>query len=363
MRIRHTAAALLGAAVLLAATACGSSGTQVAAGAPAAGDPAAGDRATGDRATGAAAGPETTLRIPDPGNSGALALGKKDGSLAAALAKVHAKVAWTGSAGPFAPAAQELNAGQLDVAQGSITSAVTALSQKPGFKLFAAIAPDNAGEGILVKDGSPIRTVKDLVGRKIAVNQGGTSEYLLLKALDRNGIPVDKVKRVYLVANQSAPVFNSGQVDAWATWSTFSVAALAGGAHFLADGAAVGSDNYSVWAVRTAFADQHPEVVRAFYQYLHQATAAQLKDPAKYVNVFTDAGPEAVKGKARDVTVDITGRGAPVEPIGADQLKRFDAVADFFVAQHVTPVRIDVRPHLIGAALLTGADVPTGGGS
>lgn len=74
---------------------------------------------------------ETVIRIPDNGNSGVLALGKKDGSLARALAAVHAKVEWTGSAGAFAPAAQELDANELDVAEGSITSATTALAQSP----------------------------------------------------------------------------------------------------------------------------------------------------------------------------------------------------------------------------------------
>ncbi|AXI76250.1 NrtA/SsuA/CpmA family ABC transporter substrate-binding protein [Peterkaempfera bronchialis] len=338
-RTLRTTAALLSAAALLATAACGSSDPQVSA------------------AGAGSAAEQVTLRVPDPGNSGPLALGKKDGSLAAALATVHAKVAWTGSAGPFAPAAQELNAGQLDVAQGSITSAITALSQKPGFKLFAATAPDKAGEGILVKDGSGIRTVKDLVGRKVAVSQGGTSEYLLLKALQQENIPVDRVKRVYLVANQAAPVFNSGQVDAWATWATFSVTALSGGAHFLADGAAVKSDNYAVWAVRTAFAEQHPEVVRAFYRYLHDAGAAELKSPEKYLNVFTDAGPEAVSGRRREITLDITRQGATVEPIREPEIERFDTVARFFLDQRVIPAPIDVRPHLIAA------DQVTGGGS
>ncbi|MHC3412737.1 ABC transporter substrate-binding protein, partial [Streptomyces sp. DT17] len=75
-------------------------------------------------------GGTVSIRIPDPGNSGVLALGKKDGSLDRALAKGGAKVAWTGSAGPFAPAAQALNADQLDIATGSITSGITSLAQR-----------------------------------------------------------------------------------------------------------------------------------------------------------------------------------------------------------------------------------------
>ncbi|MFE9425576.1 NrtA/SsuA/CpmA family ABC transporter substrate-binding protein [Kitasatospora sp. NPDC006697] len=296
-----------------------------------------------------------TLRIPDPGNSGVLALGKKDGSLDKALAAVHAKVAWTGSAGPFAPAAQELNAGQLDVAQGSITSAVTALAAKPGFKLFAATEPDPVGEGILVKDGSPIASVKDLVGKKVAVNQGGTGEYLLLRALAEAGISPDQVQRVYLRPDQSAPVFNSGQVDAWATWSSYAVSALAdSGAHFLANGKALGSDNYSVWAVRTAFAEQHPEATRALYQYLHDNDAKAKADPAGYLNVFTEAGPQAVTGKKKEISIDFGRQAGVDQPIDEAVAARFDRVAAFYAAQQITKDQVAVKPNLLDVNSLPG---------
>ncbi|MFJ4674676.1 MULTISPECIES: NrtA/SsuA/CpmA family ABC transporter substrate-binding protein [unclassified Kitasatospora] len=332
------AATALTAVAALALTACGSSAENAAASADGKG------------------GAEVVLRVPDPGNSGFLAKGKQDGSLDKALAAVHAKVTWTGSAGPFAPAAQALNADQLDVAQGSITSAVAALAQKPGFKLFSQTEPDQAGEGILVKNGSPIKEVKDLVGRKVAVSQGGTSEYLLLKALEKNGIPADKVERVYLRADQTSGVFNSGQVDAWATWNTFSIPAIANAdAHFLVDGKAVGSDNYAVWAVRSAFADKHPEVVRAFYDYLHENGAKEKADPAAYLNVFTDAGPTAVTPAERTIAVDFGRQRAVDAPITAADTARFDVVAKFYADQGVTKTQVDVKPYLIDINSLAGS--------
>ncbi|WP_241002446.1 NrtA/SsuA/CpmA family ABC transporter substrate-binding protein [Streptomyces sp. CB01881] len=329
----------LAAAALLATTtlaACGSS--------------ADGAKASADGGAGA----DVVLRLPDPGNNGFLALGKKDGSLDRALAAVHAKVAWTGSAGPFAPAAQALSADQLDVAQGSITSAVAALAQKPGFKLFAQTAPDGVGEGILVKNHSPIKSVQDLVGRKVAVSQGGTSEYLLLKALEKNNVPADKVERVYLRADQTSGVFNSGQVDAWATWNTFSTPAIANsGAHFLATGKEVGSDNYAVWAVRNGFADKHPAVVRAFYTYLHDNGLKEKADPAAYLNVFTDSGPTAVTAAEKEVAVNVGRQGAAADVISEADTTRFSTVARFFADQKVTKQLVDVKPYLIDISALS----------
>ncbi len=145
-----------------------------------------------DSGTTTAGQEQVVVRISDPGNSGFLAVAKKDGSLDAALAKVNAKVKWAGDFSVFAPAAQAINAGSLDIATGSITSGVTALAVKPSFKIFATVPPDLAGEGIVVKNGSPIRSVADLAGRSVAVGHGGTSEYLLLKALQTFDVPVEK---------------------------------------------------------------------------------------------------------------------------------------------------------------------------
>ncbi|MFD4903426.1 NrtA/SsuA/CpmA family ABC transporter substrate-binding protein [Streptomyces sp. NPDC058411] len=324
--------ALLTVAALVALSACGTS-----------------EADSGTGATGTVA-----VRIPDPGNSGVLAVGKKDGSLDKALGKVGAKVEWTGSAGPFAPAAQAMNADQLDFATGSITSGITSLAQRPGFKFFTAVDPDAAGEGILVRDGSGIGSVADLVGKKVAVNQGGTGEYLLLKALAKAKIPADKVQRVYLRPDQTAAVFNAGKVDAWAVWATYAVAEIGSGkAHFVADGAAIGSDNYSLNAVRTGFAEKHPEVVKALYTYLHAASVKEKKDPAAYLNVFTDVGPTAVTGKAEEVQTGFTAQGGTVDPIGPEDIARFEDVAAFYAEQKVTRTTVDVAAHLLDVEKLT----------
>ncbi|WP_335932958.1 ABC transporter substrate-binding protein [Streptomyces sp. PTD5-9] len=328
------APALLTVTALLALTAC--------------------DASEGGPGGGSGAHGTVEVRIPDPGNSGVLAVGKKDGSLDKALAKVGAKVRWTGSAGPFAPAAQAMNADQLDFATGSITSGITSLAQRPGFKFFTAVAPDEAGEGILVKNDSGIRSVADLAGRKVAVNQGGTGEYLLLKALAEAHVPVGAVERVYLRPDQTAAVFNAGKVDAWAVWSAYSVAELGtGAARFLADGAAIGSDNYSLDAVRTGFVEQHPDIVKALYRYLHDASAKEKRNPDAYLNVFTDAGPTAVTGRAKEIQADFLRRGGTVDPIRPEDIRRFEDVAAFYAQRKVTTTRVDVAAHVLDVEKLT----------
>lgn len=296
-------------------------------------------------------GAEIVVRIPDPGNIGSLALGKKDGSLDAALAKVNAKVSWTGAAGAFAPAALALNAGELDIASGSITSAIMALGQNPSFVLVAAAAPDDNGEGILVRDDSGIETIEDLVGKKVAVWHGSTSEYLLLKALAEANIPVDQVERVYLPPAESAAVFHSGKVDAWATWSTFSIAERANQpVHFLVNGKQVGSQNYSVLAARKDFAEKHPEVVTALYEFIQDKDEQRAKNPEAFVNVFRTTGPDAVTDGARELTIQEYRDSHSLQAIGEQQLRDFDEVAQFYADRGVTKGVIEIAPWVIDLA-------------
>ncbi len=296
----------------------------------------------------AAAEPTVTIRIPDPGNAGALAVAKKDGSLDAALAKVNAKVQWTGSFPAFSPAAQALNAGSIDVASGSISSGIGALAARPSFKIFAVTAPNPETEGIVVKNGSSIKSVKDLVGKKVAVNQYGTGEYLLLQALKKNNISPDQVQRVYLGLTDAGPAFAAGQVDAWATFATFWTGALANyDARPLVTADKIGSQNYGITVVANSFYNEHPTVVRALYTYLHDASVKVKKNPAAYLNVFTDSGPTAVTGKLADLTVDYGKRAPTLEAVTAADVAAFQSVAKFFVDQKVIAGKVNIKDYVL----------------
>ncbi|MBW7473832.1 ABC transporter substrate-binding protein [Paenibacillus oenotherae] len=78
-------------------------------------------------------------------------------------------------------------------------------------KLLAAKAPitpviayygvdDNTWNGYYVLDGSPIKSAKDLIGKKIAVNTlGAHHEFVIKEYLHRAGLTADEIKQVTLV--------------------------------------------------------------------------------------------------------------------------------------------------------------------
>jgi sulfonate transport system substrate-binding protein len=315
------------AAVALTTSACGS------------GDDGAATAASGSPGAGAVQGGGGTLRIALIGTTGPVAAAKNDGSLAKDLAKVGAKVQFTGQFPAFAPAAEAINAGALDAAQGSISSGVGALAQKPSFKIYAAQLDNAASEGILVKDPN-IRSVAELAGKKVAVNPKGTGEYLLLKALEKAGVDPSKVERVYLGAADGATAFSSGKVDAWAAWGDFVATAKSKGARLLADGEQVGSENDTTYSIATKFLEAHPATVKALYENIRRHSIAEHDDPEGAV-AKENQGAIRLDDKAAEILAENYRTQNPIAPIDDTFRARFGRVAGFFAQQGVIKADLD----------------------
>ena len=261
-------------------------------------------------------------------------LGKARGTIAAALAKLGASVEWDGPFVAAAPAVEAMNAGAIDVTVGSSTSAVASLAAGAPIVIFAYQRMSPKAEAILVKADGPIRSIADLTGHSVAVNRGGTGEYLLLRALQTNGIDPARVRRVYLGPADAGPAFASGAVDAMAAWDPFLTIALSTyGARVLADGARIGSDNAVVTIARRDFAQEHAPLLRAVY-------GAILSDNEWAVANKTAAG--AVWAQALglpDTMASALGANnavptGPASPAQADQIAR---IADWYAREGIIP--------------------------
>ncbi len=148
-------------------------------------------------------------------------IAKQRGEFAKSLAKDGIKVEWVGPFPNHAPSIQAVIGGSADFSfGGSTTPALAAiLGGSPlVFAQFAIVEPRTTA--IIVKDSSGINSVPDLVGKSVAVNRSGVAEFLLVAALEKYHVDRSKVKVVFLNPPEAAPAFGSGQVDAWAMWSS-----------------------------------------------------------------------------------------------------------------------------------------------
>jgi sulfonate transport system substrate-binding protein len=325
---RLLALALALVAAGLGASACGGSDSTASAG-------------------GGGASKNVTVKIGVLRGAGPINLSQQDGSLERKLAALGAKVQWVGPFPAFAPAAEALNAKSIDITQGSITSAVGALAGQSSFSIFARQLADHKAEGIVVRPDSGIATIADLKGRTVAVNRGGTGEYLLLKALDKAGLQPSDVRRVYLNPTDAGPAFGSGKVDAWATWSSFTVLAQGQyGARLITDGGALGSQNDVVYVVRDEFLKAHPAIVAAVFDAL-RARAEQAKANPDATAAIV-AGLQKVPPPVAKSLVAVSDQ--PPDPIGPAVVRRFQGVADYFSARHVVPAPVSIDGHTVDVA-------------
>jgi sulfonate transport system substrate-binding protein len=191
---------------------------------------------------------------------GTLVLLKARGSLEKRLAPMHVEVKWTEF--PAGPQLLEgLNVGSIDF--GTAGEAPPIFAQAAGADLVYVgnEPPASAGEAILVPKDSPIRTVAELKGKKVALNKGSNVHFLLVKALERAGVNYNDIDTIFLTPADARAAFERGSVDAWAIWEPFFAAAQRQtGARILADGNGVVS-NHQFFLASRSYASRRADVV------------------------------------------------------------------------------------------------------
>jgi NitT/TauT family transport system substrate-binding protein len=126
---------------------------------------------------------------------------------------------------PAAISAQVLS-GQLDVGFATTTYLATAAAKGAPLQAIAGvdgiIDPEEAVSAIVVKDGSSIRSAKDLEGKRVAVVALGSElDVLTKKVVDEDGGDSSTVKSVQIPFPQMEAALKAGRVDAIVTTEPF----------------------------------------------------------------------------------------------------------------------------------------------
>lgn len=137
------------------------------------------------------------------------------------------------------PLVQAAATGDIDLGYVGTVPPITGAAKQYGFKIVATqhgADPTKAAENIIVPKDSPIQTLADLKGKKIAIPQGSSAHGLALLALKSVGLTPDDVEFVFLPPAAGATAFNTGKVDAWSIWNPQSAIAVSDGARIIAKG-------------------------------------------------------------------------------------------------------------------------------
>lgn len=134
-------------------------------------------------------------------------------------------------------------------------------------KVVLVMDVSHGGDVILGRPG--MRELKDLSGRRVAVDTETVGAYLLTRALMVNGLQPSDVRVIHLAHNEHALAFNEGQVDAVVNAEPLRTELLAAGASLLFDSTQIPGEIVDVLAIGAeALAENHQalgELLRGWF--------------------------------------------------------------------------------------------------
>ncbi|WPO44467.1 sulfonate ABC transporter substrate-binding protein [Tardiphaga sp. 42S5] len=286
--------------------------------------------------SGSAQAQEKTVRIGFQ-KYGKLVLLKSKGSLEPRLKALGWNIKWTEfSAGPAL--LEAINVGALDFGNTGEAPPIFAQAAGAPIRYVAYEPPAPKGEAILVPKGSPIKSVAELKGKKVALNKGSNVHYLLVKALEKANVKYSDITPVFLAPADARAAFERGAVDAWVIWDPFQAAAEAAiEATVLADGTDTVS-NYQFYLSSQKFLESDPKVVDAILEGLREVDDWAKTD----IKAVAEQLSPSVGLPVPVLEVALKRQAYGIKPIDRKVITEQQQLADTFLALGLIPKAIAV---------------------
>jgi sulfonate transport system substrate-binding protein len=288
----------------------------------------------------AGAGGEATLLIVGDQRGGSRALLEAAGELKDV--PYHIQWALFPAASPLLEA---LDAGAIDV--GGIGGAPFAFAYASGAKIKAVTAYRPEGEkagqssAIVVLQGSPLRRVADLRGKRVATIRGSAGQDLVLKLAEQAHLDPKSIQWVYLANGEAKAALATGQVDAWSTWASYvGIAVIENHDRVLADAREVGVGAGFYAASDKAIADKKG-LLADYVERLARARRWARSHPDDYARVLASETGIPLE-VARFSASSVLGKAVPIDAALVEEQRRI------FVRYKAAGI-IPVLPDLNGA--------------
>ncbi len=208
--------------------------------------------------------------------------------------------------------------GSVDLGYMAETPTVFAQSAGDPVKVVAATEganPKVSPYGILVPANSPIKTVAELRGHTIAVQEGTVEQYFLVQVLQKAGIPYSAVTLDNLALTAASTAVTNGQVDAAVVSQPLTGLDLATGkVRQLVSGAGYTETLGYLTASDAALANQQKATALTdFITRYYRAEAALRKDPGLAATTYTKTYGVTL-AVAKEAVASAQEVGTPVTP-------------------------------------------------
>ncbi|NWA39211.1 sulfonate ABC transporter substrate-binding protein [Pseudomonas reactans] len=265
------------------------------------------------------------------------ALLKYRGTLDSDFSKQGITVRWVEF--PAGPQMLEgLNVGSIDLAATGDAPPTFAQAAKADLVYLAHSPANPQTEAIVVPENSPIKTVADLKGKRVALNKGSDVNYLLVSALENAGLKYKDVTPVYLPPSDARAAFQRGAVDAWVIWDPYLAEVETHEKARLVKNAEGLVPHYTFYLASRKFADTYPQTA--------EKVVGELKQLSDWANKNPD-GAADILSTSTGLDKAIWAKAVARMPFGAERMtpevfKEQQALADKFSEIGLLPVKVNV---------------------
>lgn len=262
---------------------------------------------------------------------------KARGGLEERLKAFGTRIEWTEfQSGP--PMLEALNVGSIDLARTGDAPPIFAQAADTPFLYIGSGAPRPNSSSILVKEGSELRSLADLKGKKVGFQRGSSAHFLVLQALKEAGFAPSDIQPENLSPADARAAFEQDNIDAWAIWDPFYAAAEKQvGARALTTGEGL-APNREFFLAHKSFVADNEALLLALLE--ETAAVAQWADdnPAEVVEVLAP-----VTGLAPDILDTVTRRRSwTFDPVQPDAIAEQQRIADAFYELELIPKSVQV---------------------
>jgi NitT/TauT family transport system substrate-binding protein len=226
----------------------------------------------------------------------------------------------------------------------SLDTGLSALISNPdNFKILTAGyekggTDDELASSIITKPSSPISSLKDLEGKKVAVQPGAFATSILKNVLTKNGVDVSKVEFNQIGVADHIQALEAGSIDVAFTYEPYVTMSQSKGFKIVKSGifsAYYQNAPFAAMFISSKFIQEKPEVAKKLQkalaesiEYVNQNREASLNILPKYIKIDSE-----IATKVRIVTFEDPNK------INAENIQNY---ADFSASQGVLKGKIEV---------------------
>lgn len=269
---------------------------------------------------------------------GPLATIRKQNRLEEAIAGTGYSIRWREfAAGP--QQLEALNAGSLDITSTAESPAIFAQAAGAPMVYLATSVPRPKGIAFLVPADSPIQSIADFRGRKIALQKASLAYYILIKALKEEGLSLDDISPAYLPPPEANVAFSQAQVDAWVVWEPYIGRVEQSGAGRVLRFGDELVDVGGFYSASRTFAEGHPDFVKLFLAEVQKAEKWGNEHPREQAELLAEETQIEVDTLEKIVSRQTYG----ILPITEQVVVTQQRVADMYFDLGLLPEKLDIR--------------------